>query len=82
MNAAETFQLAVAEAVNQAAKDNVHPATVYTVLGMSMEDVSQAIRRSAQLAQMNAAARAKDAEKTEDKKTADQIIESGQAKSN
>ena len=71
MNPAEKFQKAVAEAVQEAAGSNVHPATVYTVLCMTAEDVSQAIRRSAQMAQMNATPTAKD---KADRETAETIF--------
>ena len=51
MNYTDEFQSAVIDAVNKAAKHNVHPAIVYTILGGLQSDVLLAIKQSNHLAQ-------------------------------
>jgi hypothetical protein len=51
MNYTDEFQSAIIDAVNHAAKHNVHPAIVYTVLGGVQSDVLLAIKQSNRLAQ-------------------------------
>jgi hypothetical protein len=55
-NPTEQFQTAVIDAVNDAAKNNVHPAIVYTILGGLQSDVLLAIKQSNRMAQTAATA--------------------------
>ena len=56
-NPAEQFQKEIAAIVTDAAKNDVHPAIVYTVLAGIAQDVLYSIKRGAQIAEQVAAAK-------------------------
>ena len=54
-NHAQLFQEALFKAIKEASMNEVHPASVYCILGIAQHDVMEAIKKSSQMAAEEAA---------------------------